>query len=106
MNDKYKLNFYIKPSEIHGDGVFANDNFKIKKIIGVLMYFILFMPIITDNLGRWVNHSYTPNCIMYYRGENNKYYIVALRNIKVNEELTIDYNSTPWFIRKPESHFK
>ena len=43
---------------------------------------------------------------MYYHKDNNKYYIVALRDIKVNEELTIDYNHTPWFIRKPDLHFK
>ena len=105
MNNKYKLNFYINTSNIHGNGIFANDNFKQKKLIGVLMHFVFFIPVITEELGRWVNHSYTPNCVMYYHKENNKYYIVALRDIKVNEELTIDYNDTPWFIRKPDLHF-
>lgn len=106
MNNKYKLNFRINSSNIHGNGIFSNDIFKRGKIVGVLMYYILFMPFITQDLGRWINHSYTPNCTMYLHKNNNKYYLAILKDVQINEELTINYNDTPWFIRKPELDFK
>lgn len=106
MNDKYKYNFYLAPSGIHGTGLFANKSFTRGNIIGVAMHFFLFVPIITSELGQWINHSYVPNCKIHYYDKKNKYYLVALKEINKNDELTINYNDTPWYIRGPESHYK
>ncbi len=39
---------------------------------------------------RFFNHSFRPNCIDYYNGEDQDV-TVALRDIRVGEELTCDY---------------
>jgi hypothetical protein len=39
------------------------------------------------NFGRFLNHSCNPNSII-----NNKIYVKALRNIKIGEEISIDYS--------------
>lgn len=41
---------------------------------------------IDDNYGIYMNHSFSPNCII----KNGC--IVAIKNIKINEELTFNYN--------------
>ncbi|QKF94639.1 SET domain-containing protein [Fadolivirus algeromassiliense] len=106
MNDKYKNNFKLAPSPIHGTGTFANKLIPRKHIIGVCIYHILLMPFITDDFGKWINHSYNPNSIVHYNEKNNKYYIVAIKDINPDEEITINYNHTPWFIKKAQSHYK
>jgi len=105
MNNKYKDNFKIGKSTIHGNGVFANKHIERKHLIGVAIYFIAVMPIITDDFGKWINHSYKPNSQLYYNEKKNKYYIVTLKDINKNEEITINYNHTPWFIKKADKHF-
>ena len=66
----------------------------------------MFIPYITSDLGQWLNHSYNPNSIVHYNEKNNKYYIVAIKDINKDEEITINYNSTPWFIEKAKSDYK
>ena len=106
MNDKYKSNFKTAPSKIHGNGVFTNKPIQKKHLIGIGIYYWFAIPTITEDFGKWINHSYTPNSIVHYHEKNNRYYIVAIRDIDLDEEITIDYNDTPWFIMGPESHYK
>jgi SET domain-containing protein len=47
-----------------------------------------------------LNHSYTPNCEFIRHIDEMEIDLVALRDIDVGEELTIDYQMTLWF--KPE----
>ena len=47
-----------------------------------------------------LNHSYTPNCEFIRHIDELEIDLVALRDIDVGEELTIDYQMTLWF--KPE----
>lgn len=106
INHKFKNNFKLAPSNIHGTGVFALKNFKRRNIIGIGIFYILYyIPQITNDLGRWLNHSYNPNCVLYYHEKSNNYLIVAIREILKNDEITINYNHTPWYIRGAENDF-
>jgi hypothetical protein len=105
VNDKYKNNYYIGPSKIHGNGLMANRNFRKGQIIGVVVYYSFnLFPQITGEFGSWVNHSYNPNSQLYYR--DNRYYLVAIQDIYGNQEIVANYNHTPWFIKKPEHWYR
>lgn len=106
MNNKYADSFRIAPSGIHGNGIFANRDIHKKHLIGVGIYYFFIMPIITEDFGKWINHSYKPNSVVHYNEKNNKYYIAAIKDIVKDEEITINYNHTPWFIKKAERHYK
>ena len=41
---------------------------------------------VEDDMGRFMNHSFTPSCVI------DRSCIVAIRDISVGEELTFDYN--------------
>lgn len=105
MNNHYKDNYYIAPSQIHGSGIFAKRFLQKNKVIGIVIYNYLYIfPTVTQEFGSWINHSYRPNSQLCKRG--SYYYLVASRDIYPNQEITADYVNTPWFIRKPESHYK
>lgn len=98
-----KANTYIKPSTIHGLGLFAKvDIKKGERIIQGLADFS-FQDEWIIYVKKWkiksfsynngycmVNHSEKPNT---KRGK--KMVILALQNIKAGEEITEDYNSLP-----------
>lgn len=44
---------------------------------------------VKENIARFINHSCKPNCEP--EGPRGRVFIVALKNIKVGEELTYDY---------------
>ena len=90
------MNYKIKKSKIHGNGVIANKNIKKNTNIGVVITYTYFIPFRTNDLGYYLNHSFKNNCKLYLI--DNKYSIVATKNIKKNDELTINYDDTPWFI--------
>jgi len=106
-NNRFNKNFILKKSNIHGLGIHSNKNIKKNQIIGVTIYYIYyFFPIITTDLGKWLNHSYNPNSFLYYSPENKIYYLIANQYISKDTEITVDYRHTPWFIKKPEPHYK
>lgn len=79
--------FYIWPSPIQGLGVFVTPTKD-----GPIQDQGVFVAADTDGrtiLARYVNHSSRPNCEIVPEGET--VYIRALRQIEVNEELTLDY---------------
>jgi len=89
--------FTIKKSPIQGKGVFAKQTIKRNQKIGVAIIYRMFMiPEITSHFGKWLNHSSRPNTRLVRRGK--EYQIVANRMIKKNEEITVNYDRTPWFI--------
>lgn len=49
----------------------------------------------TGNLARFINHSCSPNCTTEPGEDGKSVFIVALRDLKTMEELTIDYNLQP-----------
>ena len=90
---------YISNSIINGEGTFANRN--IKKNV------ILFVAIdINKNvtyLGSKVNHCKICNTRLVKI--NSQYYIVSKKEILKDEELTIDYDDTPKFIKKSKKEW-
>lgn len=106
------MNVRIAPSPIHGRGVFANENLKendwsfvhgdIRKVLPgdpVEVYgiewddektFIPYAPFCC------CNHSDTPNCeVSEYDGHGDVMVIGTLRDIAVDEEITLDYGYDP-----------
>ena len=96
FNFNFNFNYSIKKSKIHGHGIMANKNIKKNTTIGVVIYFKYFLPFRTNDLGYYLNHSFKNNCKLYLI--DNKYYLIATKNIRKNMELTINYDDTPWFI--------
>lgn len=97
--------YQIRPSDIHGNGLFATINIPVGKKIDVAIYINQwFIPIITDHCGKWINHSSTPNT--HLKRDENRLNIYATQSIQAGEELTIDYRKTPWFIQKPSAIWK
>ena len=116
-----KKSVYTKTSKIEGKGVFSSKNFKKGDEIieyrgeriskkeggkrsekqlkeGHLYIFSLDKKQDIDgkvkgNIAKYINHSCGPNCeaVTY---DDTEIWIVALKNIKKNEELTYDYNLT------------
>ena len=100
------MNVEIRPSSIHGVGVFARlliqaDDFQF--VYGMVTpvetqycvewytddtFFELFPPF------RFVNHSDDPNC-EFTSNEDTTLFIEAIRSIAADEELTVDYGYNP-----------
>jgi len=94
--------YTINNSSIHGEGIIATQNIKSKDKIGLALYLKFnFIPIITKDLGKKINHSYKPNAYLKKTKNKNEWYLFANQNIKKNEEITINYKDTPWFIDGP-----
>ena len=96
----YPNNYYLSDSKIHGKGVFAAKDYIKDELIDVGIRGLF----ITNGFGTMINHSYNPNTYLHRNGIN--YNVHALTNIKKDDELTLNYNNTPWFIDGPRSDFK
>ena len=97
--------FYLSPSKIHGDGVYANKDLRKNEDIDIGIDFYLggLLPFVTDHFGSWINHSYSPNCYLKYK--SGKWYVVASKLIPKDQEVLLDYRKTPWYIAGPEAHY-
>jgi len=95
----------VKKSNIHGFGLFAEKDFSIGENFGMCHfgYGSEERRIIRTPLGGFINHSLTPNCAKvsnqytwWISGQGNftflRYNLIALRNIKENEEITLKYS--------------
>ena len=101
---------YIKKSKIAGKGIFANHNIKKNETILIFSGKVVkdsygpnyqigskwlgigkcvWLNISKDNPGRFTNHSCNPNA-----GFNGNRTLVAMKNIKKNEEITFNYSIT------------
>ena len=88
------FDYYIKSSDIHGKGSFAkNDIKKGSQEIGLInkdqknnIYFY-------SDLGMYTNHNKNSNLEIIVEGD--KLYFVAVKDIKTNEELFLDYDYNP-----------
>ena len=101
MNKKW----YVKPSNIHGVGVFSLDTIFRGETIDHGIYFLAYVIPLVTKFGSKINHSFTPNTALVYNGTKNTYDIVAIRHILPHTELTLDYRGTPFYIQKPEPHW-
>lgn len=104
------MTFRIDESKIHGKGVIAQRPLQRGEIIGKGIDFkywfdVLPIPFVTEDLGSWINHSYEPNCVLVWDNDAWCYWITAGVPIAANDEMTLDYRNTPWYIDGPEPHF-
>ena len=97
---------YVKIENDYG-GVFAKENF----LLGELVYDLTRSKTvktptrtsiqvgeeshIEDEVGQYINHSCSPTC------EITNYGVRALRDIKVNDEITFNYNSSEDTLANP-----
>jgi SET domain-containing protein len=92
--------FYISKSNIQGVGVFADKDYNENSF--------LFTGIEPNRkityLGSKINHCNKVNT--YLVNEENGWNIYSKRKINKGEELLIDYNNTPEFIKKPDKNWK
>lgn len=94
-------NFYVSQSKIQGNGVFAKINIdpehKLFTVIDVSQQVI--------GLGKLVNHCNRPNSKIVYDEKTATWYLISIRKINKDEEITADYNNTPTFIKKPDPNW-
>lgn len=101
------MKYQVKDSDVHGKGVFSTTSIRKDEIIGVpLSIKYGFIIDITRDLGKWINHSWTPNSSLVKVPGKNEWELRATRTIKTNEEISMDYRETPWFIAKPSIWYK
>ena len=94
MTSENYIYVYHSKSNIHGIGVFVNDDIKKGQIIGVSQ--VLYKGVWYMTTHGNYNHSVNPNCIVESRLEDNINLIIADRDIKKGEELTTDYTKQPY----------
>ena len=73
-------------SNIHGTGIFANKKIKKNSLIGIASL----NNIVKTTLGRWTNHHIDNNAIFLFT-DNLDILMFAIKKIKVNEEILINY---------------
>lgn len=107
MNHSYQNQYTILPSSIHGNGVFSTKKLRKDHTIGIGIYYSWYIfPVVTPEFGSMINHSYHPTAYLYYNTQQGVYEVRCKGDILSGVEITLDYNDTPWFIRKPEAHYK
>ena len=101
MKDK----FYIAESQIHGLGIFTS--------VGITKGTQLFVAAYNDfvkgkfritNYGKMVNHQKNGNCEL--KKLNDSYILVAIKDIKSNEELISDYSKLEYPFKSNVSDYK
>ena len=80
-------NLELRPSEIHGYGVFALEDIPAGQMLG--MSHINAPELIRTPLGGYINHSMNPNCIRILEG--NRWYLQSIADISDGEEITLMY---------------
>lgn len=96
---------YIGRSNVHGNGLFAGKKYKKGDIIfeDLFPYYekdkILFNPIPTKNFnkyileeGKYINHCSLKKNTDILTNDYKTFAVVAMKDIKKHEELTVDYN--------------
>ena len=77
----------LRPSEIHGYGVFALEDIPAGQMLG--LSHIQSPELIRTPLGGYINHSMNPNCIRILEG--NRWYLQSIQDIEDGEEITLMY---------------
>ena len=81
----------IKPSGINGLGLFADQKIMHGTNLG-MSHLKIGDTIFRTPLGGFINHSNTPNCVKAeLRNDYKKWNLIASRDIKKGEELTLRY---------------
>jgi SET domain-containing protein len=88
--------YVLKKSRIHGTGLFST---KYHKKGDVLIQAITIEKEITER-AKYVNHCNDPSTILEQYSDG--WLLRAKRDILAGDEITADYNNTPYFIKKPD----
>ena len=80
----------IKESKIDGLGLFATDDIKPNKSIGIT-HIYKWEGVIRTPLGGFVNHSSEPNCILVREEKSTESILMTIKPIENGEELTLKY---------------
>lgn len=97
----------ISKSKIEGIGVFSAFDIKKDSFIGtVIVYVLYFFPVITRDFGSMINHSHNPNSKLEYNEDKRTWELLAIKDIFLGTEITVDYDDTPWFIEKSKPWYK
>jgi SET domain-containing protein len=91
--------YSIKKSKIAGIGVVADKNFKKGELIDTAIEKedLITKADTRTNFGKSLNHQ--KQCNANQKSENNMLNVYAGKDITAGEEVTIDYNKTPWYVR-------
>ncbi len=105
--------YYVADSSIHGKGVFITSAARKGDDLGTAVEYgkLIIQPYVTDYFGKWVNHSYTPTCVLRFTNRKNansagEYHVYASRRLPAHTEITCDYNDTPSFIERPKDWYR
>lgn len=100
--------YYIGESEISGNGVFAKRHIRKGELIGTIIdderKAINDAENAITNMGSHINHQFDCNAKLV-KNETHGYYLVAIKNIPKDEEITTNYKNTPWYIDKNTEGF-
>jgi len=80
----------IKESKINGLGLFATDDIKLNKSIGIT-HIYRWEGVIRTPLGGFINHSSEPNCILVREEKSSESTLMTIKPISNGEELTLKY---------------
>jgi len=92
MTESVNCKLVMQPSNIHGMGLFADQEIAEGEEIGCTGEYVNDRYISTE-LGKYHNHSEQCNCKSEKR--DNKRYLIAIAPISKGEELTVDYTAQP-----------
>lgn len=98
-------NWSVRPSRIHGIGVFAERDYHKGEFVDIGITFIAsIMPSVTY-FGSKINHSRRPNLVLEKSPDGSTWDLYATDYITAGTEFTVDYNNTPWYIMKPDPNW-
>lgn len=95
--------FRVDRSKIHGKGIIATLPIEQGERIGIAIVTRNGIPVVTSDLGVFVNHSGKDNSRLVKNGGD--YELIAIRDIAVGEEIVSNYSLAPWFVERPGAHF-
>jgi hypothetical protein len=101
------MKYTLGKSTIQGVGIFSTETIQPHESIDIAIDFYRdCFPIITEYIGKWVNHSFKNNIYLEYNPDDRKYYFKATELILPDTELLLNYKNTPWYIMKPLPWYK
>jgi hypothetical protein len=99
-SNHFDNSYHIAPSQINGKGVIAIKMIPNGSKSLAHVHDANFNTYAFSDLGYFINHSETPNCIILSNG--NRRYIQTINDVQPEEELTCNYWIGPDDLEKPD----